>query len=226
MKLTYYGHSCFSVTISGKIILFDPFITDNPLAASIDINSINADIIMVSHGHRDHVSDLLAIAQNTGALVISNYEVFLWVHGQGYTNAHAMNFGGSVKYDWGNVKFVVALHSSSLPDGSYGGNPGGFVVETDEGSFYYSGDTGLTYDFKLIGEMFDLDFAVLPVGDNFTMGIEEAIMCADFIKCDKIIGVHYDTFPSISIDKQEAVRHFENAGKELLLLQIGETIEL
>ncbi len=226
MKFTYYGHSCFSIMVAGKNILFDPFITDNPMASSIDVNAIHPDIIMVSHGHSDHTGDLFAMALRSNALVVSNFEICSWLEAKGYSNSHPMNIGGAKTFDWGKVKMTTAIHSSSLPDGTYGGNPGGFVVETAEGTFYYSGDTALTYDFKLIGEEYDLDFAILPIGDNFTMGPDDAIRCSEFIKCDKIIGVHYDTFPYIVIDKKNTIKEFDQAGKELILLAIGESIEL
>ncbi len=226
MNITYFGHACFSVETGGKHLLFDPFITPNELAKDIDVHTIQADYIFISHGHEDHVADAVEIAKRTKARVVSNFEIVTWFGNQGVENGHPMNHGGSWQFDFGKVKFVNAAHSSVLPDGTYGGNPGGFIIETKEGTFYYAGDTALTMDMKLIPEFFKLDFAVLPIGNNFTMGIDEAVKAADFIQCNKIIGIHFDTFGFIEIDHQEAIDKFNKAGKELTLLNIGEKKEL
>ncbi|MEO7723465.1 MAG: metal-dependent hydrolase [Chthoniobacterales bacterium] len=226
MKLTYYGHACFAVEAGGKTLLFDPFITPNPLAEKIDATKVAADFILISHGHGDHVADVLDIARRTGATIIAPYEVGAWFEKQGVENVHAMNHGGAAQMPFGRVKLTSAIHSSSMPDGSYGGNPAGFVVETSDGNFYYSGDTALTYDMKLIGEETGLHFAVLPIGDFFTMGIADAVRAADFVGAKKIVGVHYDTFPPIELDRAAALQVASAAGKELLLPQIGETIDL
>ncbi|RYZ49284.1 MAG: metal-dependent hydrolase [Sphingobacteriales bacterium] len=226
MKLTYYGHACFSLEIGGKHILFDPFITGNELAKDIDIDNIKADFILVSHGHGDHVGDLVAIAKRTNALVVGAYEVMEWAGKQGISNTHPLNFGGKKDLGWGTVKFVPAWHSSVMPDGTYGANPGGFVVTTPEGNFYYSGDTCLMMDMQLIPRYAKLDFAILPIGDNFTMGVEDAIVAAEFVQCNKVIGVHYDTFGYIKIDHEAAVSQFKSAGMDLILPGIGETVSL
>jgi L-ascorbate metabolism protein UlaG (beta-lactamase superfamily) len=226
MKFTYYGHACFSVEAAGKTLLFDPFITPNPLAQEIDVNAVAADFILVSHGHGDHVADVAAIAQRTGATVIAPYEVGSWFEKQGVKNVQAMNHGGAAKTAFGRVKLTSAIHSSSMPDGSYGGNPCGFVIESTDGNFYYSGDTALTMDMKLIAEETELRFAVLPVGDFFTMGIADALRAAEFVGATKIVGVHYDTFPPIKLDRDEAFRVAQAAGKSLFLPSIGETIDL
>lgn len=226
MKISYYGHSTFVINIKGINILFDPFITPNELAKDIDVNSIEADYILISHGHEDHVADAVSIAKRTGAKVVSNFEIVTWFGTQGVDNGHPMNHGGSWAFDFGKVKYVNAVHSSVLPDGTYGGNPGGFVLNTDEGNIYYAGDTALTYDMKLIGEYEKIDCSILPIGDNFTMGVDDAIIAAEFTGCKKVIGMHYDTFGFIEIDKDEAVKKFSDAGKELTLINIGETIEL
>jgi len=226
MKFTYFGHSAFLVEVQGSKLLFDPFITPNEQAKEIDINKIEADFIFISHGHSDHIADCAAIAKRTGATVIANYEIFEWLHKQGLEKLHPMNTGGKWKFDFGVVKCVVAQHSSSLPDGTYGGNPLGFLFSTSEGNFYYSGDTALTLDMQLIPSWVDLDFAILPIGDNFTMDIDDAINAAVFVQTNKVIGVHYNTFGFIKIDKQEAIDKFEYAGRQLFLPGIGETIEL
>lgn len=224
MKLTNYGHSCFQVEIKGKNILFDPFITHNELAKHVDLYSIQTDYIFLSHGHADHIADCVSIAQRTGCKVVAAYEIHEWLNKQGVSNTHPMNTGGKWVFDFGTVKCVVAHHSSSLPDGSYGGNPMGFLCITDEKTFYYSGDTALTLDMQLIPTWAVPDFAVLPIGDNFTMDVADAVRCADFISCQTIVGVHYNTFGFIKIDMEEAKAAFAAAGKELLLPAIGETI--
>ena len=226
MKFTYYGHACFSVVVSGKTLLFDPFITPNPLAADLDIASIAADFILVSHGHGDHVANVAEIAGRTGAPLIAPYEVGSWFEKQGVKNVQAMNHGGAAKMDFGRVKLTSAIHSSSMPDGSYGGNPCGFVVESADGNFYYSGDTALTLDMKLIADQRQLRFAVLPIGDFFTMGIEDALRAAEFVGATKIVGVHYDTFPPIKLDREAAFAAAKTSGKQLLLPRIGETIDI
>lgn len=223
MKVTFYGHACFSVNAGGKHLLFDPFISPNPAAKAIDIKKIPADYILVSHGHEDHVADVVEIAKHTSATVIANYEVATWLNKHGAPKVHPMNHGGWAMFDFGPVKFVNAIHSSVMPDGAYGGNPGGFIVETSGGDFYYSGDTALTMDMKLIGETSRLKFAALCIGSNFTMGIDDAVRAADFIRCKEILGVHYDTFPQIMIDHANAQEKFKAAGKNLHLMQIGET---
>ncbi len=222
MNITYYGHSCFLIETNGKKILFDPFISGNELASEIIIDDIPADYILLSHGHADHVADAERIAKNTGATIISNFEIITWFENKGI-EGHPLNHGGKYDFDFGTVKYVNAIHSSSMPDGSYGGNPGGFVIWNDEGSFYFSGDTALTMDMKLIPLTCPpLDFAILPIGDNFTMGIEEANLAADFIETKKIIACHYDTFGIIAVDKQKAKKIICTDGDELIFMNIGE----
>jgi L-ascorbate metabolism protein UlaG (beta-lactamase superfamily) len=226
MEFSYYGHSCFSVTIKGKKILFDPFISFNDLASAIEVNSIEADYIILSHGHSDHIADAISIAKRTGAKVVANWEIHEWLNKKGVPNTHPMNTGGKWVFEFGTVKAVVAQHSSGLPDGSYGGNPLGFVINSEAGNFYYSGDTGLTLDMQLIPSWAKLNFAVLPMGDNFTMDIADSIRCADFIACNTVVGVHYNTFGFIKIDAEAAQSAFKSAGKSLLLPRIGEIIEI
>ncbi len=223
MKITYYGHSCFAAQIANRTLLFDPFISGNDLAKHIDPNSIPADYILISHGHSDHMADAGQIAKRTGATLISNYELTVWFGKQGLQKSHPLNHGGGHQFDFGRVKFVNAIHSSSLPDGTYGGNPGGFVVESSEGNFYYSGDTALTMDMKLIGDSAKLKFAALCIGDNFTMDVQDALRAAEFVRCDEILGLHYNTFPPIKIDAEAAVKKFEAAHKHLILLPPGKS---
>ncbi len=226
MKFTYYGHACFAVEVEGKTILFDPYITPNKLAKDIDVKAIKADYILISHGHFDHITDAVQIAQQTGAKVVTNVEIAAWLEKQGLTNLHAMNVGGHFIFEFGKVKCVTAIHSSCMPDGTYGGNAMGFLVESNAGNIYYSGDTALTYDMKLIGDYKRIDVCMLPIGNNFTMGIDNAIIAAEFVRCDKVIGLHFDTFEIIKINHEEATDKFSNAGKELLLPVIGQTIEI
>lgn len=226
MKLTCFGHSCFQVEIRGKKILFDPFITHNELAKDVQTDQINPDYIFLSHGHGDHIADCVSIAQRSGCKVVAAYEVHEWLNKQGITNTHPMNTGGKWAFDFGTVKCVVAQHSSGLPDGSYGGNPMGFIFTTGEGNFYYSGDTALTMDMQLVPTWARLDFAVMPIGDNFTMDVADAIRAAEFVQCDTIVGVHYNTFGFIVIDTDKAKEAFEKAGKTLLLPAINETINI
>jgi len=226
MKLTYFGHSCFLVDFSGTKLLFDPFITPNELAKDIDVSAIEADYILLSHGHADHVADTIQLAEQTGAKVISNYEIIMWLGREGIDNGHPMNHGGAFNFDFGQVRYVNAVHSSALDDGTYLGNPGGFIISNNQHRFYYAGDTALTMDMQLLPRYGKLDFAILPIGDNFTMGVDDAITACDFIKCDKVFGVHYDTFGYIEIDHKEATEKFKQAGKELVLAEIGSTVDL
>ncbi|MHA3787377.1 metal-dependent hydrolase [Flavobacterium hauense] len=226
MKTTYYGHSCFAVEVNGKHLLFDPFITPNELAASINVDEVKADYIFVSHGHFDHITDVVRIAERTGAKVLGNWELYNWFNSQGLKNTHPVNPGGKFDFDFGRVKCVIAQHSSSLPDGSYGGIASGFVITGKEGCFYYSGDTALTLDMKLITKWATPDFAVFPIGDGLTMGVEEAIEAAKLIKVSKVMGVHYDTFGFIQMDHQKAIDDFAEEGITLYLPEIGSTIAI
>ena len=221
MNITYYGHSCFEVEVAGKRLLFDPFITPNPLAAKVDITSLQPDYIFVSHGHFDHVADVEVIARQSGATIVACFEVAEWFRARGLEKMQAMNSGGTAKFNFGSATFTNAIHSSSMPDGSYGGQPGGFLVKTAEGNFYYSGDTALYTDMKLLRCAEPLLFAVLCIGDHFTMGIQDAITAAEWIDCKEVIGEHYDTFPPIVIDHADAQESFKKAGLNLHLMPIG-----
>lgn len=226
MNFTFYGHATFSVEIQGKKILFDPFFTGNPFAKDIDTDAIKADYIFVSHGHADHTADLVSLAKKTGALCVGPAEAAGWMGRQGIEKIHAMNHGGPRTFEFGKVRCVNAIHSSSFGDGTYAGNPVGFIFTTEEGNFYYSGDTALTMDMQLIPLWAKIDFAILPIGGNFTMDVADAVHAAGFIKTDLVIGVHYNTFPPIQIDTGMAIKDFEAAGKKLLLPQPGETLSV
>jgi len=223
MKLTFYGHACFEIETKGHRILFDPFISPNPQAAHIRLDSIQVKHILLTHGHGDHVADAAEIARQNDATIVSNYEIVSWFEKKGL-KGHPMNHGGKWNFEFGTAKLVNAIHSSSLPDGSNGGNPGGFVVWNDEVCFYHAGDTALTLDMKLLPQICPrLDFAILPIGDNFTMDYQDALIAAEFIACDTIIGCHFDTFGYIKIDHEAAKKAFADKGKKLILLNIGES---
>lgn len=226
MTITYYGHSFFGIQFQDKHLLFDPFISDLPLAKSIDVDEIPADYIFLSHGHADHIQDAERIALRTGAKVVCTAEIHEWLNNKGVSNTHPMNTGGSWKFENFTVKCVVAQHSSGLPDGSYGGNPMGFLILSDSVNFYFAGDTALTMDMQLIPLWCKLDVAFLPIGSNFTMDIDDAIRAASFIQCNHIIGMHFDTFGYIQIDHEEAHRKFIAANCHLKLPAITETFEL
>jgi L-ascorbate metabolism protein UlaG (beta-lactamase superfamily) len=225
MKATYYGQSSVEIEAGGKKLLFDPFISPNPLAKHIDINTLKPDYILISHGHGDHIADLEAIQKNSGAKVICIAEIAGWLGNKGISNTHPMNIGGGYNFDFGRVKMVYALHSSALPDGSNGGNPAGFIIYAEGKKIYFAGDTALTYDMKLLADE-NLDWAILPIGDNYTMGVDDAIKATGFINCKNVIGVHYDTFPAIKIDKEAAKEKFIKAGINIQLPQIGEGLAL
>ena len=225
MKITFYGHASLGIKIGDVNLLVDPFISANPKASGIDINTLKADYILVTHAHQDHIVDVEAIAKRTNAVIISNFEIASHYGNKGFEN-HPMNHGGSWDFEFGTVKYVNAIHTSSFPDGSYGGQPGGFVIEGEHKNIYIAGDTALTMDMKLIPLQTKLDLAILPIGDNFTMGVDDAILASDFVECDKILGCHYDTFGYIEINHEEAKRKFFDKDKDLMLLGIGESIEL
>lgn len=225
MKITFYGHASLGIQIGETHLIVDPFISANEKANHIDINSLKADYILLTHAHQDHILDAEAIAKNTGAKIISNFEIVSHYQNKGI-EGHPMNHGGSWEFEFGRLKYVNAVHTSSFPDGSYGGQPGGFIIEGERKNIYIAGDTALTMDMKLIPMFTKLDLAILPIGDNFTMGIDDAIHASDFVDCDKILGVHYDTFGYIEIDHAAAKRKFFENDKDLMLLEIGESLEL
>ncbi|RWY55858.1 metal-dependent hydrolase [Mucilaginibacter gilvus] len=226
MKVTYLGQSTIELEAAGKKLLFDPFITYNDLAKGIvDVASLKPDYILVSHGHGDHVADLVQVQKQSGAKVICIAEIAGWLGKQDIDNVHGMNIGGGFNFDFGRVKMVNAVHSSALPDGSNGGNPAGFVISSEGKKIYFAGDTALTYDMKLLEDE-NLDWAFLPIGDNYTMGADDAIKAAAFINCKNIIGIHYDSFPVIKIDKEEVKEKFIKAGLNLKLPAIGESLDL
>ncbi|MEA4908553.1 MAG: metal-dependent hydrolase [Anaerolineaceae bacterium] len=195
-ELIWYGHAAFGLRTAGLKILVDPFFSDNP-ASSTTAENVEADYILVSHGHSDHVGDTVAIARRTGATVISNTEICIWLKEQGVGATHAQHIGGGFHYPFGYLKLTFAIHGSRLPDGSNGGNPAGFLLTTQEGyKIYIAGDTGLFGDMKLIGEE-GIDLALLPIGDNYTMGPPDALRAVKLLQPRHVIPVHYDTWDVI-----------------------------
>jgi L-ascorbate metabolism protein UlaG (beta-lactamase superfamily) len=197
----FLGHATFAVNADGAKILIDPFLApDNPVA-SATIEDVAADYILLTHGHHDHTCSALEVAKRTGALVIANAEIVSWMEKEGVQNCHAMNTGGAYTFPFGRLKMTIAHHSAALPEGSDGGNPVGLLLQFNDGfDVYYAGDTALTYDMKLIGESGGVDLAILPIGDNFTMGPDDALLAAQFVQAKHVVPMHYDTFPEIEQD--------------------------
>lgn len=227
MKATYLGHSTVELNLNGTRILFDPFITPNGLANNLRIEDIRPDYIFLSHCHEDHVHDMAEIQNQTDAQVVAIVETGAWVQRQGIPEEKitAMNFGGTVSGDYGTAKMVYALHTNSAPDGSYAGVPVGYVIKSNNKTIYFAGDTALTVEMQLL-EQEQIDWAFLPIGGFFTMDVDDAIKAAAFINCSNVIGIHYDTFPPITIDKAQAIHKFKEAGINLHLLDIGASIDL
>ena len=226
MKCTFYGHACFSIEYNGKTLLFDPFISANELASDINIDEIKADYILLSHGHQDHILDCKRIAKNNDATVISTYEIVSYFGEKGI-KGHPMNTGGKWQFDFGEVKLTNAVHTSSYPDGSYAGCAVGFILSGGSKTLYYAGDTALTMDMKLIPMTSSkLDYAFLPIGDNFTMGYEDAAIASDFVECNNIIAMHFDTFGYIKVDKSEIIEYYKTRDKNITFLDINESIDL
>jgi L-ascorbate metabolism protein UlaG (beta-lactamase superfamily) len=198
IELTWFGHAALQLDVDGTILLVDPFLTGNP-AASTTAAAVKADYILVSHGHGDHVGDTVAIAKRTGATVISNFEIINWFIAKGVRKTHAQHLGGGHRYPFGHLKLTLALHGSALPDGTYGGNPAGFLLTAGGKKIYIAGDTGLFGDMSLIGDE-GIDLAVLPIGDNFTMGPDDALRAIRLIRPKHVVPVHYDTFDLIAVD--------------------------
>lgn len=227
MKITYYGHSCFGIYTNGVHLLIDPFVQYNPIAKEkVDINTIPADLILLTHGHQDHMADAEEIMTRTNAPVLANFEIASWFEKKDF-GTFGINHGGKIIWNDIYIKMVNAVHSSALPDGTYAGNPGGYVIKSNDKALYISGDTALTMDMKLIpmteGK---IDASILCLGDYFTMNYKDAAIASDFVECDKIIGCHFDSFDPIKIDHEEAIDYFQSKNKTLLLPAIGSEIDV
>jgi L-ascorbate metabolism protein UlaG (beta-lactamase superfamily) len=227
MKFKFLGQNGFLINFNNHKLVIDPFISGNPLVGGeIDPTQIECDYILVTHAHGDHVADVELIAKTNDATIIANFEIATHYSELGY-KTHAMNHGGKFLFNFGTVKMVNAIHTSTFPDNTHGGNPAGFVVWDDKNCFYIAGDTALTMDMKIIPMTCPkLDVAILPIGDNFTMDFKDAAIASTLIDCDNIIGAHYDTFPVIAIDHEKAKAHFNFHDKQLHLLKINEEYEL
>jgi len=225
VKLTWYGHACFLIEAKGAGLLTDPFLSGNPLAP-VRADKVRADYILVSHGHGDHVGDTVAIAKRTKATVISNFEIQNWLVEQGVENVHAQHIGGGYDYPWGRVKLTIAHHGSRLPDGAYGGNPAGFLFYIEGKKIYHACDTGLFYDMKLIGEE-KVDLAILPIGDNYTMGPDDALRAVKLIEPAQVVPIHYNTFDVIRQDPHAWARRVEiETPAKVVVMQPGDMLEL
>jgi len=226
VQLTFHGHSCFSVEGAGNTVWLDPFLAGNPQADLLPDEVTVADFILVTHGHGDHLGDAIAIGKRTGATIISNHEIATYCEGQG-VEAHALHIGGGFSFPFGRVKMTIAFHGSALPDGSYGGNPGGFLLDVEQRRIYHAGDTGLFYDMKLIGQEKPIDVALLPIGDNYTMGPEDALRAAELLNPRLVVPMHYNTFEVIEQDPDDfAHKVKENLGVEAAAMGPGESLEV
>lgn len=224
-NITWLGHSSFQIETAGKTILLDPFFTGNP-SGTLEAATAEADAIIVSHGHGDHVGDTVEIAKRTGALVIANYEIIEWMGKQGVENVHPQHIGGAHQYDFGTVKLTIAHHGSMLPDGSNGGSPCGILLKLDGGTIYFAADTGLFYDMKLIGEE-GIDIAILPIGDNFTMGPADSVKATKLIQPKRVLPMHYNTWPLIEQDVSAWANQIqEQTAAEPVVLEPGESCSL
>ena len=224
-ELTWLGHGSWLVRTGGHTLLVDPFLADSP-TAPVKPEAVSPDFILVSHGHADHVADCVRIARRTSATVISNFEICQWVTNQGVASTVAHNVGGGSQQPFGHVKLTIAHHSSSLPDGSNGGNPSGFLLTLAEGKVYFACDTALFYDMKLIGAA-GIDLAVLPIGDLFTMGIDDSIEAIKLIEPKRVAPSHYNTWPPIAQDAQRWAERVRSETKaEPCVLQPGGKLAL
>lgn len=224
-ELTWLGHGSWSIASNGYTVLLDPYLDENPVAL-VKADDLEADFVLVSHGHGDHVSDAVAIARRTGATVVANFEICQWLARHGVKKTHAMNLGGGYRFPFGRVKMTMAQHTSMLPDGSNGGNPCGFLISFPEGNVYFACDTGLFHDMKLIGEA-GVALAALPIGDNFTMGPDDALQAVKLLRPRRVVPVHYNTWPLIAQDADAwADRVNDQTDAEPVVLEPGAKIVL
>ncbi len=225
MKLRYFSHSAFQITTAkGKRILIDPFLDNNP-TSPVKSKDVAADYIILTHAHSDHIGDSFPIAQRCNSTFICVNELANYCSAKGF-NAHNMHIGGGYNFDFGRVKFTIAHHGSQTPEGQYAGEPAGVIINADGKSLYHTGDTALFYDMKLIGEMNPIDYLLLPIGDNFTMGLEDAVKAAELVQPKIVIPMHYNTFPVIQTDPNEFKKKVEDKGLKCRVMNFGEEIEL
>lgn len=226
IEIRWFGHGTYGLKIGEYNIIVDPFFAPHNPVAPVTADEVEADFILQTHGHGDHIADTVALARRTEALVISNFEICNWIGGQGYDKTHGMNIGGGYQFDFGRVEMTLALHSSGLPDGAYGGNPGGFLVSAEGKTIYFAGDTAVFSDMKLIGEA-GIDVAFLPIGDNFTMSGQSSLKAIEFLRPKVVIPGHYDTWPIVAQDAAEWAEKVRKAGSaEPVVLVVGDTYKV
>ena len=227
MKLTYFGHSAFQIQTNGTTLLFDPFISGNKHTEGVvTAEDLEPDVILLTHAHGDHWGDTMDIARRTGAQLVGNFEITQYAQKNGHDNVQPMNTGGAWQFDWGRVIQTYARHSSSFPDGTYGGNPNGYILHLEGMCIYNTGDTSPFSEMAWTGEEHDVDLALMPIGDCFTMGPKGAVKAAEMIRPALTVPLHYDTFPYIEVDVSEWARLMQDAGFKTRVLNPGETLEL
>lgn len=223
MDLTYFGHATFQIETDDTTLLFDPFLVDNPHTDTTP-DALSPDVILVSHAHFDHYADVESFAGADGPLIISNFEIITRIgNDYDHENVHPLNEGGTIDFDWGTVEGTHARHTSSFPDGSYGGVPGGFVLALDAATVYYTGDTAPFAEMEWIGDDYDVDVMLAPVGDVVTMGVDGALRAAEMVDPDAIVPIHYDTFPFIEVDLHEVAAAFDEAGFDCVPMDFDTT---